>query len=54
MKTTNPRRINVRRIFSRRLRAAHNPWLILNMELFNFGNSLSQIIARQQVQQLGR
>jgi hypothetical protein len=54
MKTIKPKRTNVRRLFSRRSLRAHNPWLILNMELFNFGGSLSQVIARQQAQQFGR
>jgi hypothetical protein len=54
MKTTKPKRVNRWRILSRRSNAAHNPWLILNLELFNFGGSLSRVVAREQAQQFGR
>ena len=49
-----PKRANRRRIFSRRSTTAHNPWLVLNLELFNFGGGWSQLLAREQAQQLGR
>ena len=47
MKTSKAKRSNIRRIFSRRSPIARNPWLILNMELFNFSGGLSQLLARQ-------
>jgi hypothetical protein len=53
MKTRKPKLTNIRRIFSRSP-ATRNPWLILNMELFNFSGGLSQLVARQQAQQFGR
>ena len=54
MKTNRPKRVNRWRIWSRRSRAPHNPWLILSVELFNFAGGWSQMIARQQAQQLTR
>jgi hypothetical protein len=54
MKTDKPKRANRRRIFSRRSTIVRNPWLILNMELFNFGGGWSQLLARQQAEQLGK
>ena len=54
MKTNKPKRANLWRIVLRRSSAAHCPWLIPNTELFNFGGSLSQVLARQQAQQFGR
>jgi len=54
MKTSKPKRTNIRRIFSRRSPVARNPWLILNMEFFNFSGGLSQLVARQQAQQFSR
>jgi len=54
MKTNKPKRTSLWRIFSRRSTDAHNPWLILSMEQFNFGGGLSQVIAREQAQQFGR
>jgi hypothetical protein len=54
MKTSKPKRTNIRRIFSLRSPVARNPWLILNMELFNFSGGLSQVVARQQTNQFGR
>jgi hypothetical protein len=40
--------------FSRRSTSANNPWLVINMERFNFGGSLSRVLARQQAQLFGR
>jgi hypothetical protein len=54
MKTSKPKRSNIRRIFSQRSPIARNQWFILNMELFNFSGGLSQVVARQQAQQFGR
>lgn len=54
MKTNKPKRANRRRIFSRRSTALRNPWLILNLELFNLGGGWSQLLAREQAEQLGR
>jgi hypothetical protein len=54
MKTNKPKRANHRRIFSRRSTTTRNPWLILNLELFNFGGGWSQLLAREQAQQLDR
>jgi hypothetical protein len=54
MKSTKSKRPNASRTFSRRSTTAHNPWLILNMGLFNFGGGWSQLLARQQAQQSGR
>jgi hypothetical protein len=54
MKTSKPKRTNIRKFFSRRSPVACNPWLILNMELFNFSGGLSQVVARQQAQQFDR
>jgi len=54
MKTSKPKRTNIRRIFSPRSPIARIPWLILNMELFNFSGGLRQVVARQQAQQFGR
>jgi hypothetical protein len=54
MKTSKPKRTNLRRIFSRPSPGARNPWLILNIKLFNFSGGLSQVVARQQAQQFGR
>jgi hypothetical protein len=53
-KKTKPKRANGWRIFSRRFTTAGNPWLILNLELFNFGGGWSQLLAREQAEQLGR
>jgi hypothetical protein len=54
MKTNKPKRANRRRIFSRRSTAVCNPWLILNLELFNLGGGWSQLLAREQAEQRGR
>jgi hypothetical protein len=54
MKTNKSKRANRWRIFSRRSTAARNPWLILNLELFNFGGGWGQLLAREQAEQLGR
>jgi hypothetical protein len=54
MRTNKPKRTNLWRIFSRRSTRAHNAWLILNMEQFNFEGSLSRVLARQQAQLFGR
>jgi len=54
MKTTKSKRANRRRIFSRRSTTVRDPWLILNLELFNFGGGWSQLLAREQAEQLGR
>jgi hypothetical protein len=54
MRTNKFKRTNLWRIFSRRSTRAHNTWLILNMEQFNFEGSLSRVLARQQAQQFGR
>jgi hypothetical protein len=54
MRTNKPKRSNLRRFFSRLSTSANNPWLILNMEQFNFGGSLSRVLAREQAQQFGR
>ena len=54
MKTTKTKRTNRWGILSRRQTTAHNPWLLLNLELFNFGDSLARTIAREQAQQFGR
>ena len=54
MKTNKPKRANLWRVVLRRSSPAHGPWLILNMELFNFGSSSSQMLTRQQAQQFGR
>jgi hypothetical protein len=54
MKTTKPKRANRWRIFSRRFTTGRDPWLILNLELFNFGGGWSQLLARVQAEQLGR
>ena len=44
----------MRRLFGRRPRTAHNPWLIFNIEVFNFEAGWSQLLAKQQAQQFGR
>ena len=53
MKTNKSKRANRWRIFSRPS-AARNPWLILNLEFFNFGGGWSQLLAREQAERLGR
>jgi hypothetical protein len=54
MRTNKPKGTNLWRIFFRRSTSANNPWLVLNMEQFNFEGSLSRVLARQQAQQFGR
>jgi len=54
MKTNKSQRANLWRIFSRRSTPPHDPWLILNLEFFNFGGGWSQLLAREQAEQLGR
>jgi hypothetical protein len=54
MKTNEPKRSKLRRIFSPRRNNAANPWLILNLALFNCAGGWSQLVARQQAQQFGR
>jgi hypothetical protein len=54
MKTNKSPRANLWRIFSRRSTPPHDPWLILNLEFFNFGGGWSQLLAREQAEQLGR
>jgi hypothetical protein len=54
MKTTKTKRTNHWAIFSRRPTTAHNPWLLLNLELFNFGDSVTRVVAQAQAQQFGR
>jgi hypothetical protein len=51
MKTSTPRQPKRRRIFSRRSATAHNRWLLLNMQMFNFASGWNQIVARAQTQQ---
>ena len=51
MKTLTPRQSKRRRIFSRRSATAHNRWLLLNMQTFNFASGWNQIVARAQTQQ---
>jgi hypothetical protein len=54
MKTNKPNRANLWRISSRRSTRTHNPWLIFNMQLFNFAGGWSQLLAKKQAQQFGR
>jgi hypothetical protein len=54
MKTTKFKRANRWRIFSRPSTTARDQWLILNLELFNFGGGWNQLLAREQAEQLGR
>ncbi len=49
-----PKRANRRRIFSRRSTTAHNPWLVLNLELFNLAGRRNQLRAREQAEQFGK
>ena len=51
MKTNKPKSANFWRIFSRRSTGAQDPWLILNMQLFNFAAGWSQLLARQRARQ---
>ena len=34
--------------------AAHNPWLVFNLEPFNLAGSWNQLLIRQQAQQFNR
>jgi hypothetical protein len=54
MKMTKPKRANIWRMFSRRARATHNPWLIFNLAQFNYAAGWSQLLARQQAEQFSR
>jgi hypothetical protein len=54
MKTNKPQRATVWRIFSRRSTPSHDPRLVLNLKLFNFAAGWSQLLAREQAEQLGR
>jgi hypothetical protein len=54
MKTNKLKSANLWRIFSRRSTTAHDPWLIVNLEHFNFAGGWSQMIARQQAQHFRR
>ena len=51
MKTPKPRQSRRGRIFSRRSATAHNRWLLLNMQMFNFASGWNQIVARAQTRQ---
>jgi hypothetical protein len=42
------------RILSRRSGAAHDRWLVLNLQQFNFASGWRQMLARQQAQQFSR
>jgi hypothetical protein len=54
MKTNKSPRANLWRIFSRRSTPRHDPWLVLNLKLFNLAAGWSQLLAREQAEQLGR
>jgi hypothetical protein len=57
MKTNKSPRANLwplRRIFSRRSTPPHDPWLVFNLKLFNLAAGWSQLLAREQAEQLGR
>ena len=41
-------------LLPRRPRAAHDRWLILNMQLFNSAGGWNQLLSRQQIQQFHR
>ena len=54
MKTNKTKRASVWRIFLQRSATAHDPWFILNMELFNFPGGRSQVFSRQRTRQFSR
>jgi hypothetical protein len=54
MKTNKSQRANLWRIFSRRSTPRHDPWLVLNLKLFNFAAGWSQLLAKEQAQQFTR
>jgi hypothetical protein len=54
MKTKKSQRANLWRIFSRRSTPAHDPGLFFNLKLFNLAAGWSQLLAREQAEQLGR
>jgi hypothetical protein len=54
MKTNKPKSVILRRMFSQRRTTAHNPWLVMNLELFNFAGGWNQLVANAQAQQFQR
>ena len=54
MKINKSHRANLWRIFSRRPTRRHDPWLVLNLKLFNFASGWSQLVAKEQAQQFTR
>jgi len=43
------RKITIRPISWRQFNAARDPWLLLNLHLFNFAGGWSHLLAKQQV-----
>jgi hypothetical protein len=54
MKTNKSQRANLWRFFSRRFTPPHDPWLVLNLKLFNFAAGWSQLLAKEPAQQFTR
>ena len=54
MNTNKSERANLWRIFSRRSTPRHDPWLVLNLKLFNFAAGRSQLLAKEQAQPFTR
>jgi hypothetical protein len=54
MKTNKSPRANLWRIFSRRSTSPLNPWLVFILEIFDLGGGWSQLLAREQAEQLGK
>jgi hypothetical protein len=54
MKTNKSWRANLWRIFSRQSTPRHDPWLVLNLKLFNCAAGWSQLLAKEQAQQFIR
>jgi hypothetical protein len=44
----------VRRRFFRRTPTLHDPWLTMNMHLFNFNSGWNQLLLREQIQQFSK